>query len=577
MTRRRQTVLVIDDSEMIRRLVAVRLKDLDVVVHTAVNGEEGLREARQCRPDLILLDLHLPDMGGFDVCRKLHEDAGTRDIPIIFLTGTDEREEKLKGFSLGAVDYVTKPFDAAELRARVGAHLRTRVLLDQLESQATTDTLTGLPNRQAFREALEIAIGKAHRDPDYHFCVLFLDLDRFKIVNDSLGHEAGDQLLIRVANMLENAVRAAGREKHRDVVARMGGDEFTILLDNVEGLDVPIALAERLHDALSRPQLIEGHEVSPGVSIGIRPCDRACSGPEELLRDSDTAMYHAKAAGRGQWVVFDDAMHKDVMARLELENDLRRAVSKWQFALEYQPLVRLDSGKLLGFEVLLRWDHPRHGRIAPNRFIPIAEEIRLINAIGDGVFDRVCQQLAAWRKQYSAADELLMSINLSKKQLAPDLLVQRLEKAIADTDIEPRHLMFEVTESVIMHDPEVVVPVLDQLSRRGFLLAMDDFGTGYSSLATLHRFPIDVLKIDRAFIACMEESRAYTAIVQAVITLAHNLDMRVVAEGIETIEQLAQLQALDCNAAQGYYFARPMNAEQAGRLIASDQPLARSA
>ncbi len=578
MERRKQVVLVIDDSVLIRRLMAERLKDLNATIRIAADGGSGLEAARQHRPDLILLDLHLPDMGGFDVCRRLRDDPQTRDIPIIFLTGSDERDEKLQGFSLGAVDYVTKPFDAAELRARVGVHLKTRELLDRLAAQAGTDPLTGLPNRYAFRQSLEQTIVRARRDPKYHFCLLFLDLDRFKIVNDSLGHGVGDQLLIRVAELLKGVVRVAGREKHRDMVARMGGDEFIILLDNVRDLDIATALAERLRDALSRPQVVEGHEVSPGVSIGIRPCDASCTTAEELLRDSDTAMYHAKAAGRGQWVVFDDRMHKEAMDRLQLENDLRRAVDQWQFVLEYQPLVRLDSGRLAGFEALLRWEHPHRGRISPGRFIPIAEEIGLINAIGDGVVQRACEQLAAWRRHHpGAAADLRMSINLSKKQLMLDDLGTRLAAAIADSGIRPRDLMLEVTESIIMHDQDQVIPVLEQLKKRGCQLAMDDFGTGSSSLAALHRFPIDVLKIDRAFINCMEQSRAYTAIVQAVITLAHNLSMRVVAEGIETVEQLAQLQALDCNLGQGYHFARPLTSEQADRLIGQDHTLALSA
>lgn len=578
MGRRRQTVLLIDDSEMIRRLVAMHLEGLDAAVHIAPDGRAGLEAARRHRPDLILLDLHLPDMGGFDVCRRLRDDPAARDIPIIFLTGSDERQEKLEGFSLGAVDYITKPFDAAELRARVSVHLKTRELLDQLESQAHTDPLTGLPNRYVFRHALEQTIVRARGDADYHFCLLFLDLDRFKIVNDSLGHGAGDQLLIHVADLLRSIVRAAGRDTHRDLVARMGGDEFIILLDNVNDLRVATALAERLRDALSRPQVIDGHEVSPGASIGIRPCDGRCNTAEELLRDSDTAMYHAKAAGRGQWVVFDDRMHEEAMARLQLENDLRRAVEQWQFVLEYQPIVRLDNGRLQGFESLLRWEHPRRGRISPGCFIPIAEEIGLINAIGDGVVRRACGQLAAWRQRHPlAAADLRMSINLSKKQLILDDLGRRLDACLADTGVRPHELMFEVTESIIMHDQEQVIPVLDQLKQHGYQLAMDDFGTGSSSLAALHHFPIDVLKIDRAFIACMEKSRAYTAIVQAVITLAHNLDMQVVAEGIETVEQLAQLQALDCNLAQGYYFARPLTAEQADLLISQDRAQALSA
>lgn len=575
-----QTVLVIDDDPLIHKLVAVRIRELHAQIECADSGQTGLELAHQIDPHLILLDVSMPDMSGFEVCKRLSNDPLTRDIPVIFLTGTDNPDEKVKAFELGAVDYVTKPFNPAELRARVRAALRTQALVQALEMQAQTDSLTGLPNREACRRAISRCIESARQHQDRSpFALLFLDLDRFKIINDSLGHAIGDELLIAVANKLYNCVRKSPRDSRKrgeDMVARMGGDEFAILLHDVENIDVVTIVADRIQRELSQPLILQGYQVSCGVSIGIRMCEGGEDSADALLRDSDTAMYQAKASGKGQHAVFDAAMHETVLHRLEIEHDLQEALSQEQFQLQYQPIVALEDGELLGYEALIRWHHPERGVVMPDEFIPVAEETGLITDIGRWVLREACAQLREWSLSFSRND-IYISVNISKAQLRAAEFEGEVRSAIADTRIQPHQLCLEVTESVIMHESRTVVPVLQQLHDLGVRLAMDDFGTGYSSLASLHRFPIDALKIDKEFIQRLSNNRPYAAIVHAIITLAHNLDLHVIAEGLDASEQLAVLQALECDSAQGYHLGKPANADDAARFLENERPFSRHA
>ncbi|MFG0330253.1 MAG: EAL domain-containing protein [Phycisphaerales bacterium] len=575
---RRQKVLVIDDDSMIHNLVKIRLKDLKVEVVCAADGRRGLEIAQEEDIDLVLLDVSMPLMTGFEVCRHLRDDPRTRDLPVIFLTGSDDAGEKVRGFELGAVDYVTKPFDAAELRARVRAALRTQALVHALEAQAETDNLTGLPNRKAFQRAVIRCIEHARQHPDhYKFAVMFLDLDRFKIINDSLGHGIGDELLIAISNTLHRCVREVGRGGSRDLVARMGGDEFAILLDDIPDLGAATSVAERLIDELSQPYDLQGYQVVTGTSVGIRLCRGDCETADALLRDSDTAMYHAKAGGKGRYVVFDDEMHARVLDRLELENDLRGAVDAGQLTLFYQPLVSISDGSLVGFEALSRWRHPSRGIVSPDQYIGIAEETNLILEIGRLALREACRNISLWRRDHANASDIQVHVNLSKVQLNTLGFVDHVISAMRDFEVEPSSLVLEVTESVIMHNSKSVVPVLEELRELGLRLAMDDFGTGYSSLASLHRFPIDILKIDKAFIHAIDSSRPHAAIVDAIVKLAHNLGMDVVAEGIETPNHLALLQALECDLAQGYFFGKPVSADNAAQFISNPGRLAKSA
>ena len=430
-----------------------------------------------------------------------------------------------------------------------------------LIKQAQKDKLTGLPNREMLTEIIRCALARSGRHPDYKFAVLFLDFDRFKVINDSLGHEFGDMLLVNIAQQLRVQLRTV------DVAARLGGDEFVILLDGIDGLGGAIQVAERLLRYFSKPHSVGGHDVTSTASIGIVTNDGDYTKPEQMIRDADTAMYQAKAAGKAQYVVFDEQMHAKALQRLNLERELRRAIFLGQLSLVYQPIVSLSNGQLEGFEALVRWQHPELGRVPPDRFIEIAEETGEIIPIGNWVLRHACKQLASWKTQYPKADDIYMNINISKRQLTQPDTIRNLQAIFEQTGVSPSDVKLEITESVIMDDRDGITPVLNQIKDLGVQLAMDDFGTGHSSLSCLHRFPLDVLKIDREFIHNMEQRIEFTAVIQAIVTLAQTIGIRVVAEGLETSEQVAQLQALDCDSAQGYYFSKPLSSADAGDFI----------
>ncbi len=440
-----------------------------------------------------------------------------------------------------------------------------------LIKQAQHDKLTGLPNRALLTEVLRSAIARSKRNNGYKFAVLFLDFDRFKVINDSLGHEYGDMLLINIAQQLRVELRTV------DTAARLGGDEFVVLLDGIDGLSGAIDVAERLLKTFGTPHSLAGHDVMSTASIGIVTSDGGYTKPDEIIRDADTAMYQAKAAGKARYVVFDEQMYAEALQRLNLEKAMRKAIALGQMWVAYQPILSLEDGALRGFEALLRWDHPELGSVEPEKFIEIAEESGDIVEIGDWVLRQACSQLVTWKKTLPDANGLFMNINVSKRQMAQPDIVENLASIFQDTGIDPQYVKLEITESVIMDDRREITPVLDEIRSLGVQLAMDDFGTGHSSLSCLHRFPIDVLKIDREFIMNLEQQIEYTAVIQAIVILAHTLGISVVAEGLETVEQVAQLQALECDSAQGYYFSKALPAQEAGQYIVDVQSHRRSA
>jgi diguanylate cyclase (GGDEF)-like protein len=575
----RQRVLIIENSEQIRHLVGTRLTKIDVDLLTAENGERGLVEAHDQLPDLILLDVGLPDVSGFGVCHRLQNDPVTRDIPVI-LTGEDDPDDKVRAFELGAVDYVSKPFHADELRARVRKALKNRALLEMLETQARSDALTGLPNRALLTDRLEQAIRRCGRDPEYKFAVLFLDFDRFKIINDSLGHEVGDQLLISISERLSANLRASDTASHfgeGHVPARLGGDEFVILLDGISDFADAIRVAERLQEALAAPHRIGDHDVISTASIGIVTSAGNYDRADDVLRDADTAMYQAKSTGKARHVVFDDRMHQEAVDRLELEEDMRRAIDAGDFWLSYQPIVSLSTGELRGFEALMRWTHPQRGPVSPDDFIALAEEIGVIVPIGRWALLEASRQLKSWHGRFPHDPPLTMNVNLSKHQLRQGDLVEMVDGILRQTQLDPGSLKLEITEGAIMDCPEAMNALLHELKGLGVLLCMDDFGTGHSSLSHLHRFPIDVLKIDRTFVLNTDGNREYAAVIHAIITLAHTLKMTVVGEGVETLGQLAQLQALECDSAQGNLFSESMTPEAAEAYMRRPPGMALSA
>lgn len=466
-----------------------------------------------------------------------------------------------------------------EVAQRMGAEAQAR-------HDAMHDSLTGLSNRAVLLDRIEQCLRRTKREKDFVFALLFLDFDRFKIINDSLGHEVGDQLLISMADRLKGSLRIGDTTSRVDqepdaendnLSVRLGGDEFVILLDGIKDVADATLVAERIQKSLETPHKIGSHEVTSTASIGIVTSDLEYDSADDMLRDADTAMYRAKAAGRARHQVFDRAMHNEAVVRLELESDLRNALQHEQFRLVYQPIIDLRTGLAVGVEALIRWDHPERGVISPIDFIPVAEETGLIVAIGGWVLLEACQQLKQWQDQFSSNPPVSMNVNISKRQLTHSDLVETIEQVLETTKIEPHTLKLEITESAIMDSLDDLKPVLERLRACGVFLCIDDFGTGHSSLSCLHEFPIDVLKIDRAFLDNMRENREYAAVTQAIVTLAQNLGMDVVAEGVETLEQVAQLQALETDYAQGYYFARPLRPEDAAAFLQNQDPLAKSA
>lgn len=430
---------------------------------------------------------------------------------------------------------------------------------DQLVYESLHDRLTGLPNRALLMDRVEQLLRRARRPGAPGFSVLFLDMDNFKVVNDSLGHMAGDRLLIAVAHRLETCLRPG------DTVARLGGDEFTMLLDSTDDVAEAARVAERIHQELRRPFLLDGQEVFTSVSIGIATSSSGYGEPEEILRDADLAMYRAKGTGRGRHEVFDRKMHDQAVANLELETGLRRALEREEFRLHYQPIIELAEGRVTAFEALLRWDHPERGLLLPGEFLDVAEESGLIISIGWWVLEEACVHMVEWME---AGRPVPVQVNLSGVQLRQADLVDGIGDLLERTGAPGELLTLELTESSMMADAEATVRTLESLRDLGITISIDDFGTGYSSLSYLHRFPTHRVKIDRSFVAALADRTETGGFVQVIVDLARDLGMDVVAEGIETAAQLQRLRELECGLGQGFYFARAVPPEEADRMLA---------
>jgi diguanylate cyclase (GGDEF)-like protein/PAS domain S-box-containing protein len=689
-------LLIVDDTDMNRDMLARRLQRQGYQVKVADSARELPQRVQDEEIDLILLDIEMPEVSGLDALKTLRETYSAIALPIIMVTARNQSEDIVKALDLGANDYVTKPIDFPVILARIATQLshkraqealreseeryalaargandglwdwdlqdnkvyfsprwkamvgfkeneigdqpdewinriheadRERVKQElashqqgstsQFESEhrvlhkdgafrwmlsrglavrdsfgkalrmagwqtditegKVSDPLTGLPNRLLFTDRLVRLLKLGKRRKDYLFAVLFLDLDGFKMINDSLGHLVGDQLLIGVAGRLEKCLRATdtvARPGQGFVVARLGGDEFTILIDDFKDPADAKHAAERLIKAVSAPFVLEGKEVFISASIGIALSSAASyESPEEILRDADTAMYRAKSLGKGRYETFDADMRASVLARLQLEMDLHRAIEHGEFCNFYQPIVSLSSGDIFGFEALLRWQHPTRGQLNPAEFIPVAEETGLIRELGWWNLREACRQLSEWRSRYASCTNLTISVNLSPKQFVEPTLVQGIKDLLAEFSLPPTALRLELTESTVMGDPHATIDMLEQMKAIGISLAIDDFGTGYSSLSYLHRFPLDTLKIDRSFISGIVDAKNIgdsAEIARTILPMASNLNLEVVAEGIETSEQLAMLKALRCKYGQGFYFSKPLPATEAASLLTGE-------
>ncbi|MDZ8050918.1 MAG: EAL domain-containing protein [Aulosira sp. ZfuVER01] len=596
----KKDILLIDDMADNLRVLSSLLTREGYNVRKALNWQMALTACQTVLPDLILLDIMMPEVDGYEVCQRLKAWDLTAKIPVIFISALDDVFDKIKAFKVGGVDYISKPFELQEVLVRVQNQLALRSAqqeviklnieleqrvkqrtgelekaLQKLQGEITTrqqlqsklldlalhDSLTGLPNRALFIRRIEKALNRAKQQSTYQFALLYLDCDRFKVVNDSLGHLVGDELLLAISHRLQTSLTPM------DTIARLGGDEFGILLENPTDINMVIEVAERILQQLSIPFKLTRYEVFMNASIGISWGNRDYDRPEYLLRDADTAMYRAKALGRARYHVFDPIMYQEAIQLLELENDLRRAVARQEFIVYYQPIVSLLTGKIAGFEALVRWQHPIRGLILPAEFIPVAEETGLINAINTWVLQSACQQLHLWQHDPAIPETLTISVNLSARLFSQPNLIAQIDEILYETKVNPENLELEITESVIMENSHAVKTILQQLQERRIKLIMDDFGTGYSSLSYLHSFPLNALKIDKSFVKRMQENQEDLGLVPAMIGIADSMGMRAIAEGVETTEQLAQLRSLNCEFAQGFLFSRPIEQQSVLNLL----------
>ena len=670
-------VLVADDDPVHRKVLQEVLEKADFRVVTAENGKSALELFSASHPDVVLLDVEMPEIDGISVCETIRARETNRETPIFIITGCEDQEAVARAYSVGATDFLNKPIALPVLPHRIRYALRISTSLNDLrgliravpdlifvvnedgevqeglsgadathtqqiqalstaskvnfypcenddaaracirkaletgktqvyehtleafdidlETRFVTrdsnsvlaivrditerkksearifnlayfDELTALPNRQLFGQSLERTIENAKRDNE-KFAVLFVDLDRFKRINDTLGHSVGDELLKDVARRLENCTRATdsvsqfGTDEDGGIqLARLGGDEFVIKLYGIESEDTVSTVASRIISVLTPPFSCEGHQfvVTPSIGIAMYPADGINA--EQLLMNADSAMYRAKFAGRNNYKFYSETMRTKSLHRLDLENEIRKALENEQFKLHYQPKADANTWSLVGAEALLRWDHPERGAIGPDDFIPVAEETGLIVPIGQWVLREACKQVKVW-SEYPFGD-IPVSVNISSHQFQSDSLIDDVLGAALSAGIDPQSLELEITESVLLQDTDNTLVALNRFKRAGITLSVDDFGTGYSSLSYLKRFPIDTLKIDRSFVKDLHTDQDDAAICAAILAMAQQLGLNVVAEGVETKEQLQFLRDHDCNQIQGYLCSKPLSADQ---------------
>jgi len=549
---RQYRILVVDDDRGARFALRETLVGEGYEVLEATNGQQAVQLCRQNLPDLVILDAVMPVMDGFQACEVIRSLPECATIPILVVTGLHDEASVDKAFIAGATDYISKPINYAVLRRRIDHMLQVYSAEKRVHQLAYVDSLTGRPNRTRFNEHMESLLADTARS-DKQFALLFLDLDNFKLVNDTLGHEAGDLLLKYVAERLSGCVRKG------DLVARFGGDEFCIVLDGVRSYEMVRNIAEKLLEHLKRPFVFLGREMLLSVSIGIAVYPEHGRDAVTLLKAADMAMYDAKKARRG-YGFYEAHLESDNLDRLELENDLRNAIARDELLLYYQPQEDLATGRITGLEALIRWQHPKRGLVSPAGFIHLAEETGIIEDIGHWVLCTICAQINDWIERGFEAPRI--AVNLSARQLANPSMVDTFSEIIADSRVPRDCIEFEITESTIMERPDEMIGMLGRLKGLGTRLAIDDFGTGYSSLGYLKRFPLDYIKIDRAFVSDVIENRIDADIVRTILALAQALEVRVIAEGVETPQQRQFLKDHNCHYAQGFLLSKPIPAPE---------------
>lgn len=609
------TIFVVDDNPVNLKVLFTLLKESGFKVLVATNGEDALAKLQHITPNLILLDISMPNLNGFELCGKLKENQKTQDIPVIFLTALTDLDYKLRGLALGAVDFIGKPFQKQEVLSRICLHLklsqlqntlkhqnqrlieeiasretveaelltlnqqleqrvsdRTQALsqaVKQLEQQkkelkykANRDLLTALPNRAFFMKQLQQVIAQSDRD----WAIFWLDLDNFKKINDSFGHLVGDRLLQKVAHRLKSTLDSSS------IVARLGGDEFAILYPYPATTGNIDAIAQTILSCLKSPFILQHYILTVNASIGIVASTQTYQDSAEVLRDADFALYHAKNQGKGQYAILTPYLKAQFLERMQIESDLYWGIERDEFCLHYQPIFSLTTRELVGFEALIRWQHPHRGLIYPDKFIPIAEETGMVHKIDLWVLKAACDRLREWNSLFDINQSLSISVNYSSVKLQFLEELENLNWSEYLRDLAPQNLKIEITERGFWEAGKVGMEILETLAERGIQLCIDDFGTGYSSLSRLHDFPAQFIKIDRSFIQRLKKDSEGMAIVQTILKLTQSLNMSAIAEGIETSEHLQILEGLNCDFGQGYFLSKPLDAATATQLIASYFP-----